>query len=264
MTTPASFTRWAEDFADGDRSRRALLEGKEVNVAEITRVPGADPMSAGCTITTEASIAILAEGRYLKIDAEARKARVGATVLREGDHVALNGSTGEMYRRWRRWSSRLRSTVRTRPGVRRSGTDHGRSSECGLAGGRPPPPESSAQGIGLRRTYAHVARGSAAADGRHVPRSSPRLARPPVPAISSVGPVPGTSAQPRCRKRNSQPSSTRTRSSSMNEKAAARGESAPSLSRVTHVPRATITSSGEDFSGGGNRMSGLTTSEGRG
>jgi pyruvate,orthophosphate dikinase len=50
------------DFADGSRELRDLLGGKGANVAEMTRVLGAERVPAGFTITTEACIAYLSGG----------------------------------------------------------------------------------------------------------------------------------------------------------------------------------------------------------
>jgi pyruvate,orthophosphate dikinase len=47
------------DFADGSRELRDLLGGKGANVAEMTRVLGADTVPGGFTITTEACVAFL-------------------------------------------------------------------------------------------------------------------------------------------------------------------------------------------------------------
>jgi pyruvate,orthophosphate dikinase len=48
--------RWVYDFADGSREMKDLLGGKGANVAEMTRVLGADRVPAGFTITTEACV----------------------------------------------------------------------------------------------------------------------------------------------------------------------------------------------------------------
>jgi pyruvate,orthophosphate dikinase len=48
--------RWVYDFAEGSRDMRELLGGKGANVAEMTRVLGADRVPAGFTITTEACV----------------------------------------------------------------------------------------------------------------------------------------------------------------------------------------------------------------
>jgi pyruvate,orthophosphate dikinase len=51
--------RWVVDFADGSREMRDLLGGKGANVAEMTRVLGAERVPGGFTITTDACIAYL-------------------------------------------------------------------------------------------------------------------------------------------------------------------------------------------------------------
>jgi pyruvate,orthophosphate dikinase len=56
--------RWVIDFADGSRDMRELLGGKGANVAEMTRVLGADRVPAGFTITTEACVAYLRDRRF--------------------------------------------------------------------------------------------------------------------------------------------------------------------------------------------------------
>ena len=47
------------DFTEGSRDMRELLGGKGANVAEMTRVLGADRVPAGFTLTTEACIAYM-------------------------------------------------------------------------------------------------------------------------------------------------------------------------------------------------------------
>ena len=54
---------WIVDFADGSREMRDLLGGKGAGVAEMTRVLGAERVPAGFTITTEACVAYLRDGR---------------------------------------------------------------------------------------------------------------------------------------------------------------------------------------------------------
>jgi pyruvate,orthophosphate dikinase len=54
--------QWVYDFAEGSRDMRELLGGKGANVAEMTRVLGADKVPAGFTITTEACV------QYMKAD----------------------------------------------------------------------------------------------------------------------------------------------------------------------------------------------------
>ena len=56
-------TRYVYDFADGSRDMRVLLGGKGANIAEMTRVLGADLVPAGFTITTEACVAFMRDGR---------------------------------------------------------------------------------------------------------------------------------------------------------------------------------------------------------
>src|SRR3954469_11341079 len=55
--------QWVYDFADGSKDMRELLGGKGANVAEMTRVLGADRVPAGFTITTEACVAYMREGQ---------------------------------------------------------------------------------------------------------------------------------------------------------------------------------------------------------
>src|SRR5436305_12393166 len=51
--------KWVYDFAEGSRDMRGLLGGKGANVAEMTRVLGAERVPAGFTITTEACVAYM-------------------------------------------------------------------------------------------------------------------------------------------------------------------------------------------------------------
>jgi pyruvate,orthophosphate dikinase len=55
--------KWVYDFAEGSRDMRDLLGGKGANVAEMTRVLGADRVPAGFTITTEACVAYMKAGQ---------------------------------------------------------------------------------------------------------------------------------------------------------------------------------------------------------
>src|SRR2546421_6540669 len=54
--------RWVYDFTDGSKDMRELLGGKGANVAEMTRVLGAERVPAGFTITTEACV------QYMRAD----------------------------------------------------------------------------------------------------------------------------------------------------------------------------------------------------
>ena len=61
----AAATKLVYDFAEGSREMRELLGGKGANVAEMTRVLGADRVPAGFTITTEACVAYMEADRAL-------------------------------------------------------------------------------------------------------------------------------------------------------------------------------------------------------
>ena len=63
MTATAQATKYVYDFAEGSRDMRVLLGGKGANIAEMTRVLGADLVPAGFTITTEACVAFMRAGR---------------------------------------------------------------------------------------------------------------------------------------------------------------------------------------------------------
>src|SRR3954468_24058765 len=58
----ATATKWVYAFEEGGRDMRELLGGKGANVAEMTRILGAERVPAGFTITTEACVA------YMKAD----------------------------------------------------------------------------------------------------------------------------------------------------------------------------------------------------
>src|SRR3954447_25188837 len=55
-------TKWVYEFSEGSRDMRDLLGGKGANVAEMTRVLGAERVPAGFTITTEACVAYMRDG----------------------------------------------------------------------------------------------------------------------------------------------------------------------------------------------------------
>jgi pyruvate, orthophosphate dikinase len=61
----AAGTQLVYDFSEGSADMRELLGGKGANVAEMTRVLGADRVPAGFTITTEACVAYMEAGREL-------------------------------------------------------------------------------------------------------------------------------------------------------------------------------------------------------
>src|SRR5436853_750882 len=54
---------WVYDFSEGSKDMRELLGGKGANVAEMTRILGADRVPAGFTITTEACVAYMRANR---------------------------------------------------------------------------------------------------------------------------------------------------------------------------------------------------------
>jgi pyruvate,orthophosphate dikinase len=56
IAIPVADEKWVYDFAEGSREMRELLGGKGANVAEMTRVLGAERVPAGFTITTEACV----------------------------------------------------------------------------------------------------------------------------------------------------------------------------------------------------------------
>jgi pyruvate,orthophosphate dikinase len=56
-------TQLVYDFSEGSREMRDLLGGKGANVAEMTRILGAERVPAGFTITTEACVAYMRAGR---------------------------------------------------------------------------------------------------------------------------------------------------------------------------------------------------------
>ena len=55
--------RWVVPFDQGSRDMRDLLGGKGANVAEMTRVLGAERVPTGFTITTEACVRYMRDGR---------------------------------------------------------------------------------------------------------------------------------------------------------------------------------------------------------
>jgi pyruvate, orthophosphate dikinase len=57
-------TKLVYDFSEGSREMRELLGGKGANVAEMTRILGAERVPAGFTITTEACVDYMARGRH--------------------------------------------------------------------------------------------------------------------------------------------------------------------------------------------------------
>src|SRR6201989_3017918 len=92
MATTETGTKWVYEFSEGSRDMRDLLGGKGANVAEMTRVLGAERVPAGFTITTEACVAYMRDGAF----PEGLDAQVGAALaaLRERAGKRL-GDTGD-------------------------------------------------------------------------------------------------------------------------------------------------------------------------
>ncbi|HEX4805649.1 MAG TPA: pyruvate, phosphate dikinase [Conexibacter sp.] len=63
MPRTTAKSRYVYEFAEGSRDLRELLGGKGANVAEMTRILGAERVPAGFTITTEACVAYMDGGR---------------------------------------------------------------------------------------------------------------------------------------------------------------------------------------------------------
>ena len=61
-TSTTASIRYVYEFDQGSREMRDLLGGKGANLAEMTRLLGADRVPAGFTITTEACVAYLGSG----------------------------------------------------------------------------------------------------------------------------------------------------------------------------------------------------------
>ncbi len=72
MGVAAAGTKWVYDFAEGSREMRDLLGGKGANVAEMTRILGADRVPAGFTITTEACVSYMEHGQSVPDGMEAQ------------------------------------------------------------------------------------------------------------------------------------------------------------------------------------------------
>src|SRR6478672_7658308 len=80
-------TKWVYDFAEGSKDMRDLLGGKGANVAEMTRVLGADRVPAGFTITTEACV------EYMRADQqepEGMADQVAEALKRLQEHTGKN------------------------------------------------------------------------------------------------------------------------------------------------------------------------------
>src|SRR3954452_6369598 len=67
-------TKWVYEFSEGSRDMRDLLGGKGANVAEMTRVLGAERVPAGFTITTAACVAYMGADQAFPAGLEAQVA----------------------------------------------------------------------------------------------------------------------------------------------------------------------------------------------
>src|ERR671928_459488 len=76
--------KWVYDFAEGSKDMRDLLGGKGANVAEMTRVLGADKVPAGFTITTAACVEYMRAGRE---EPEGMAEQVGEALERLQEHA---------------------------------------------------------------------------------------------------------------------------------------------------------------------------------
>src|SRR5919112_6267526 len=84
--------KWVYDFAEGSREMRELLGGKGANVAEMTRVLGPQRVPTGFTITTEACVAYMREGRAVP---EGMADQVDEALERLQEHSAKRLGDGE-------------------------------------------------------------------------------------------------------------------------------------------------------------------------
>ncbi|ADB51523.1 pyruvate, phosphate dikinase [Conexibacter woesei] len=92
-TSAPDSTAFVYDFADGSREMRDLLGGKGANVAEMTRLLGADRVPAGFTITTEACVAYMQADRT---EPDGLKRQVAEALARLEEHVGKRlGDTGD-------------------------------------------------------------------------------------------------------------------------------------------------------------------------
>src|SRR3954452_6103757 len=80
----ATGTKWVYAFEEGGREMRELLGGKGANVAEMTRILGAERVPAGFTITTEACVAYMNADRQ---EPEGLDDQVAEALSRLEEHV---------------------------------------------------------------------------------------------------------------------------------------------------------------------------------
>src|SRR3954471_13418709 len=77
-------TKWVYEFSEGSRDMRDLLGGKGANVAEMTRVLGAERVPAGFTITTDACVEYMRNERTAPDDLDEQ---VDAALERLEEHA---------------------------------------------------------------------------------------------------------------------------------------------------------------------------------
>ena len=87
MPETSAATRYVYDFAEGSRALRELLGGKGANVAEMTRILGADRVPAGFTITTEACVAYMQAERIEPNGLDEQVAHVARSLLEVVDEL---------------------------------------------------------------------------------------------------------------------------------------------------------------------------------
>src|SRR3954470_13597776 len=80
----ATGTKWVYGFEEGGREMRDLLGGKGANVAEMTRILGAERVPAGFTITTDACVAYMNAERQ---EPQGLDEQVSEALSRLEDHV---------------------------------------------------------------------------------------------------------------------------------------------------------------------------------
>jgi pyruvate,orthophosphate dikinase len=93
--------KWVYDFSEGSREMRDLLGGKGANVAEMTRILGAERVPSGFTITTEACVEYMRagddpEGMQEEIDAALARLEEAAqkTLGDPGDPLLVSVRSG--------------------------------------------------------------------------------------------------------------------------------------------------------------------------
>ena len=206
MTAPTA-TRWIYDFDEGSREMRDLLGGKGANVAEMTRLLGAERVPAGFTITTEACVAYMRGGRVAPegLDAAIDEAlarlehEAGRRLGDPGDPLLVSVRSGA------RDSMPGHDGHRPQPGPqRRLGRGPGaRDGQRALRLGLLPPPRPDVRGRRARHPRRALRGGDRAPEGRarRPPRHRARRggaarADPPLPGAL---PLPDRAARPAAR-----------------------------------------------------------------